>query len=126
MKRIIFAFVLIIICGIVCVSGNIITEKKSTELMNYLNQTESCLISGDYEKALEQAGKIEEIRDEAEFIFKFLSESDLIDELIVSLASLDKHIITDEIGHALILIEECKGILETVNKWQKLSLENIL
>lgn len=126
MKRIISAFVLFFLCIGICIYGSIATERKTASLLNLLNETEYSLNSDNKEKALQSLKRLEWEWEKAGKFFSSVSETALIDELDVSLGSIEKYIISDMYDEAAVVIEECRCGLETILRRQKLSLENIL
>ena len=70
MKRIISAFVLLILCIGICVYGSIVTERKTEVLIALLNETEYTLNTNDREKALQCINRLENEWDKAEKFFK--------------------------------------------------------
>ena len=126
MKRIISAFILIGLCIGICAFGSIATEKRCKELILALDKTEEAILSNNEKKTSEYINNLEDQWKRDEKLFSSLSETSLIDELNVSLLSLEKHIKTQKYQEALILIDECRNSLEIIYQWQKLSLDNIL
>ena len=126
MKRIISAFVLLILCIGICVYGSIATERKTEVLIALLNETEYTLNTNDREKALQCINRLENEWDKAEKFFSSVSETALIDELDLSLGSIKKHIEADMTEEAMVVIEQCRIGLETIHRLQKVSTDNIL
>ncbi len=126
MKRIISALVLLFICIGICVFGSMATEKKTDLLIGLLNEAEYSVNSDDNEKALICIGRLEKEWEKAEIFFSSLSETALIDELDLSLSSIEKYIESDMKEEAVIVIEECRTGLETILRRQKISVDNIL
>ncbi len=126
MKRIISAIALLFICIGICVYSSIITEKKTQSLISILNETEYAINIGDNDKALRCISRLEGEWDKAEKFFSSVSETALIDELDISLGSIEKYIIWDMKEEAVVTIEECRTGLGTVLRRQKVSLDNIL
>ena len=126
MKRIISAFVLLILCIGICVYGSIATERKTEVLIALLNETEYTLNTNDREKALQCINRLENEWDKAEKFFSSVSETALIDELDISLGSIEKYILSDMKEEAVIIINECRTGLGTILRRQKVSIDNIL
>lgn len=126
MKRIISAFVLLILCIGICVYGSIVTERKTEVLIALLNETEYTLNTNDREKALQCINRLENEWDKAEKFFSSVSETALIDELDISLGSIEKYILSDMKDEAVIIIDECRTGLGTILRRQKVSIDNIL
>ncbi len=126
MKRIISAFVLLILCIGICVYGSIVTERKTEVLIALLNETEYTLNTNDREKALQCINRLENEWDKAEKFFSSVSETALIDELDISLGSIEKYILSDMKEEAVIIIDECRTGLGTILRRQKVSIDNIL
>ncbi len=126
MKRIISAFALLFICIGICVYGSIATEKKTESLISLLNEAEYSINTGDKEKALGCIGRLEAEWDKAENFFSSVSETALIDEIDISLGSIEKYILSDMNQEAVIVIEECRTGLDTILRRQKITLDNIL
>lgn len=126
MKRIISAFALLFICIGICVFSSITTEKKTKTLLSLLNETEYSVNTGDSEKALRCISRLETEWEKSEKFFSSVSETALIDELDLSLGSIEKYIQWDMKEEAVIVIEECRIGLDTVLRRQKISLDNIL
>lgn len=126
MKRIISAFVLICICIGVCVTSSIVAENKTEKLIEKLDMLEEELLKENYESAVNHIRELEKEWETGEKIFSSLSETKLIDELNLSFNSLEKYIVSEETGHAIIVIEECRNGLETICQWQKITIDNIL
>lgn len=126
MKRIISALALLFICISICVFSSIATEKKSEALLSLLNETEYSLNLGDSEKALRCIRKLEEEWEKSEKFFSSVSETALIDELDLSLGSIEKYIQQDMKEEAIVVIEECRSGLDTISRRQKISFDNIL
>ena len=126
MKRIISAFVLLILCIGICVYGSIVTERKTEVLIALLNETEYTLNTNDREKALQCINRLENEWDKAEKFFSSVSETALIDELDISLGSIEKYILSDMKEEAVIIIDECRTGLATILRRQKVSIDNIL
>lgn len=126
MKRIISAFVLLILCIGICVYGSIVTERKTEVLIALLNETEYTLNTNDREKALQCINRLENEWDKAEKFFSSVSETALIDELDISLGSIEKYILSDMKEEAVIIIDECRTGLGTILRRQKVSTDNIL
>ncbi|MBQ7118311.1 MAG: DUF4363 family protein [Clostridia bacterium] len=126
MKRIISAFVLLLLCVGICVYGSIATEKKTRSLINLLNEAEYSVNIGDREKALISLRRLENEWSSAEKFFSSVSETALIDELDLSVGSLEKYILSDMEDEALVIMQECRTGLETIMRRQKISVENIL
>lgn len=126
MKRIISALVLLSICIGICIFSSVAAEKKTNLLINLLNEAEYSINIGNNEKALESLGRLEKEWEKSEKFFSSVSETALIDELDLSVGSIEKYIFTDKAEEALIVIEECRCGLETILRRQKISVENIL
>ena len=126
MKRIISAFVLLFLCIGICVYGSIFTEKKTQALMNMLGEAEYSINMGEKENALQSIRKLEDEWEKAEKFFSSVSETALIDELDLSLGSIEKHIEADMNEEAIVVIEQCRIGLETILRRQKISVDNIL
>lgn len=126
MKRIISAFALLFICIGICVFSSITTEKKTKTLLSLLNETEYSVNTGDSEMALRCINRLETEWEKSEKFFSSVSETALIDELDLSLGSIEKYIQWDMKEEAVIVIEECRTGLDTVLRRQKISLDNIL
>ncbi len=126
MKRIISAFVLLFLCIGICVYGSIFTEKKARALMNMLGEAEYSINTGEKEKALQSIRRLEDEWEKAEKFFSSVSETALIDELDLSLGSIEKHIEADMNEEAAVVIEQCRIGLETILRRQKISVDNIL
>lgn len=126
MKRIISAFVLLILCIGICVYGSMVTERKTEVLIALLNETEYTLNTNDREKALQCINRLENEWDKAEKFFSSVSETALIDELDISLGSIEKYILSDMKEEAVIIIDECRTGLGTILRRQKVSIDNIL
>ena len=126
MKRIISAFVLLFLCIGICVYGSTVTEKKTYMLMSLLNEAEYAINTDDKVTALSCIGKLETEWNKAEKFFSSISETALIDELDLSLGSIEKYIRSDMNEEAAVVIEECRTGLETILRRQKFSVDNIL
>ncbi len=126
MKRIISAFVLLFICIGICIYGSVVTEKKCEALTNKLDILEKEINEGENENALSLIKDLEKEWKKAEKFFSSVSETALIDELDLSLGSMEKYILSDKKEEAVIVIEECRCGLETISRRQKISVENIL
>lgn len=126
MKRIISAFVLLILCIGICVYGSIVTERKTESLISLLNEAEYSINIGDKEKSLRCIGRLETEWSKAERFFSSVSETALIDELDISLGSIEKYILSDMKEEAVIIIDECRTGLGTILRRQKVSVDNIL
>lgn len=126
MKRIISAFVLLFICIGICVYGSVITEKKTELLISLLNETEYSISSQNSEQALRCFGRLEKEWDKAEKFFSSVSETALIDEIDLSLGSIEKYITSDMNEEAIVAIEQCRTGLDTILRRQQVSLDNIL
>ncbi len=126
MKRIISAFVLLLLCIGICLYGSIATERKTKSLISLLNEAEYSINIGDKEKSLRCISRLEGEWEKAEKFFSSVSETALIDELDLSLASIEKYIICDMKEEAVVTIEECRTGLNTILRRQKVSVDNIL
>ncbi len=126
MKRIISAFVLLFLCVGICVYSGIATEKKTDILLSLLNEAEYSINTGNKEKALENLVRLEREWNKAEKFFSSVSETALIDELDLSLVSIEKYILSDMKEEAVIVIEQCRTGLDTILRRQKISVDNIL
>lgn len=126
MKRIISALMLLALCIGMSIYGSFLAEKKTQILINLLNETEYSLNADNSEKALESLKKLEGEWEKASKFFSSVSETALIDELDVSLSSIEKHISSDMKEDALVVIEQCRLGLGIITRRQKLSIENIL
>ena len=126
MKRIISAFILLLICVGICAFGSIVTEKKTKALISLLNESEYSINMSDKENALRCIDKLEAEWEKSEKFFGSVSETSLIDEIDISLGSIEKYILSDMKEEAIIVIEECRTGLDTVLRRQKISLDNIL
>ncbi len=126
MKRIISAFALLFVCIGICVYSSIATEKKTESLISLLNETEYSINTGDNERTLRCIGRLEAEWDKAEKFFSSVSETALIDELDLSLGSIEKYILSDMREEAVIVIEECRTGLNTILRRQMISVDNIL
>ncbi len=126
MKRIISAFALLFICIGICVYGSIATEKKTESLINLLNETEYSINIGDNEMTLGCIGRLEAEWNKAEKFFSSVSETALIDELDLSLGSIEKYILLDMKEEAVVVIDECRTGLDTILRRQRISVDNIL
>ncbi|MBE6775718.1 MAG: DUF4363 family protein [Ruminococcaceae bacterium] len=126
MKRVFPAIVLLILCIGICVYGSIATENKTKALLNMLNEAEYAINIGEKEGALSSIRRVEEEWERAERFFSSVSETALLDEIDLSLGSIEKHIEADMNDEATVVIEQCRIGLETILRRQKLSLDNIL
>lgn len=126
MKRIFPALILLALCVGICTYGSIATERKTSSLMNMLNEAEYSINRGEKEKALLIIGRLEAEWERSEKFFSSVSETALIDELDLSLGSIEKHIEADMNEEAAVVIEQCRIGLGTILRRQKISLDNIL
>ena len=126
MKRIISAVLLLFFCTGICVYGSLTAERKTDLLITLLDEAEYSINTGNTAKALQSLARLEKEWENAEKFFSSVSETALIDELDISLGSIEKYIKSDKNDEAVIIIEQCRTGLETVLKRQKISIDNIL
>ena len=126
MKRIIPAFILLFVCIGICVFSSISTKNKTEALLNLLNEAEYSINVADKEKSLRCIDRLETEWEKSEKFFSSLSETALIDEIDVSLGSIEKYIQLDMKEEAMVIIEECRTGLDTILRRQKVSIDNIL
>ncbi len=126
MKRIISAVVLLFVCIGICVFGSFAAENKGADIMDTLDKLESEIKDGKGDEAYYLIKELEKEWEKSEKLFSSISETSLIDEIDISLSSIEKYIITDMTEEAIIVIEECRCGIETIVRRQKISLDNIL
>lgn len=126
MNRIISALVLLGMSLGMCVYAAVATEERCLQLKNDLDSLERVIVEGNSRDALIIVKKLEDNWKKSEILFSSLSESALIDEINITLLSLEEHILTEKKQEIIILITQCRNALEIISQRQKITADNIL
>ena len=125
MKRLISALFLLFLCFLISLYGWITVDKRSKELITFLEQAEKYIESDEIGEAELTVEKCNEKWERHETVFSVFIDHKLIEPISVAIPTIQSLVEDKNNSVALEKIEECVNTLKSLEENQRISIKTI-